>query len=109
MSTDWASLTEEERKDYTNYEPWVGKDDCTKGQLVVARASDIKPKKVKWLWQERLPRGKCVLVAGEGGLGKSMVLAWIAATVSRGGETRRTAADGCSFRQRQTLAVQEKA
>ena len=30
--------------------------------------------------------GKCTLVAGEGGLGKSMVLSWIAATVSRGGE-----------------------
>ncbi len=86
MSTDWESLTEEEHRDYANYDPWVGKDDGTKGQLVVACASDIKPKKVQWLWQERLPRGKCVLVAGEGGLGKSMVLAWIAATVSRGGE-----------------------
>jgi hypothetical protein len=41
--------------------------------LVVARASDIKPKKVQWLWQERFPLGKCTLTAGEGGLGKSMV------------------------------------
>ena len=30
--------------------------------------------------------GKCALVAGEGGLGKSMVLAWVAPTVSRGKE-----------------------
>jgi hypothetical protein len=55
-------------------------------RLVVNCAADIKPEKIDWLWEQRLPLGKCVLVAGEGGLGKSMVLAWIAATVSRGGE-----------------------
>ena len=53
-------------------------------RLVVKRAADIKPEKIDWLWKERLPLGKCVLVAGEGGLGKSMLLAWIAAAVSRG-------------------------
>ncbi len=55
-------------------------------RLVVKCAADIKPEKVDWLWEQRLPLGKCVLVAGEGGLGKSMVLAWVAATVSRGKE-----------------------
>jgi RecA-family ATPase len=54
--------------------------------LAIKCAADIKPEKVHWLWEQRLPLGKCVLVAGEGGLGKSMVLAWLAATVSRGGE-----------------------
>ena len=54
------------------------------GPLVITRASDIKARKVDWLWDQRLPRGKVVLVAGEGGLGKSMALAWIAATVSTG-------------------------
>ena len=53
-------------------------------RLVIKRAADIKPEKIDWLWEERLPLGKCVLVAGEGGLGKSMLLAWIAAAVSRG-------------------------
>src|SRR5262249_18103468 len=55
-------------------------------RLVVKCAADIKPEKIDWLWDERLPLGKCVLVAGEGGLGKSMLLAWIAAAVSRGKE-----------------------
>ena len=55
-------------------------------QLVIACASDIRPRRIEWLWEQRLPRGKCVLVAGEGGLGKSMALAWIAATVSQGRE-----------------------
>jgi hypothetical protein len=53
-------------------------------RLVVKCAADIKPAKIDWLWEQRLPLGKCVLVAGEGGLGKSMLLAWIAAAVSRG-------------------------
>jgi putative DNA primase/helicase len=55
-------------------------------RLVVKCAADITPERIDWLWEQRLPLGKCVLVAGEGGLGKSMVLAWIAATVSRGKE-----------------------
>ena len=55
-------------------------------RLVVNCAANIKPEKIDWLWEQRLPLGKCVLVAGEGGLGKSMMLAWIAATVSRGKE-----------------------
>jgi AAA domain len=55
-------------------------------RLVVKCAADIKPEKIDWLWEQRLPLGKCVLVAGEGGLGKSMVLAWVAATVSCGKE-----------------------
>jgi len=55
----------------------------TDSRLVVRCAADIKPEKVDWLWEQRLPLGKCVLVAGEGGLDKSMVLAWLAATVSR--------------------------
>jgi RecA-family ATPase len=54
--------------------------------LIIKCAADIKPEKIDWLWQDRLPLGKCVLVAGEGGLGKSMLLAWIAAAVSRGKE-----------------------
>ncbi len=55
-------------------------------RLVVKCAADIKPEKIDWLWEQRSPLGKCVLFAGEGGLGKSMVLAWMAATVSKGGE-----------------------
>jgi putative DNA primase/helicase len=53
--------------------------------LIVRCAAEIQPERVQWLWPDRLPVGKCVLVAGEGGLGKSTVLAWIAATISQGG------------------------
>jgi hypothetical protein len=40
---------------------------------------------VDWLWQYRLARGEMALVAGEGGLGKSMFLMACAAAVSIGG------------------------
>src|SRR5262245_40616470 len=62
------------------------RDIAEESHLVVKCAADIKPEKIDWLWEERLPLGKCVLVAGEGGLGKSMLLAWIAAAVTRGKE-----------------------
>ncbi len=54
--------------------------------LVIKCAADIKPEEIDWLWPQRLPLGKCVVFAGEGGLGKSMVLVSIAATVSNGRE-----------------------
>jgi AAA domain-containing protein len=71
------NLTMEEYDRLEDYKPFGAEHEGAVSQRssVVARASDIKPKKVHWLWQERLPRGKCVLVAGEGGLGKSMALA----------------------------------
>lgn len=55
-------------------------------KLVMARASDIKPERIDWLWPDRFPLGKCTLIAGEGGLGKSLLLAQIAATITRNGE-----------------------
>jgi len=54
--------------------------------LVTVRASDVTPKPVDWLWSNRLALGKVHTIAGEGGLSKSMLLCWVAATVSRGGE-----------------------
>jgi putative DNA primase/helicase len=53
--------------------------------LVIECAAYIKPERVDFLWPGRLPLGKCTLVAGEGGLGKSMLLASVSAIVSRAG------------------------
>lgn len=46
--------------------------------------SAIKPERVNWLWPARIPLGKLTLIAGDPGLGKSMLTAFIAATVSTG-------------------------
>jgi putative DNA primase/helicase len=50
------------------------------------RASDVKPKKIGGLWGDRFYRGKVGLIAGDPGLGKSQIAAYIAATVSTGGD-----------------------
>jgi putative DNA primase/helicase len=73
---------------------WAEQPKESNGPLVIACARDIKPRKVDWLWEQRLPIGKVVLVAGEGGLGKSMALAWIASRVSRAGAW--PCGEGCS-------------
>ena len=50
------------------------------------RASDVKPKKLAGVWNNRFYRGKLGFIAGEPGLGKSLIAIKMAATVSTGGE-----------------------
>lgn len=47
-------------------------------------ATDIIMKKQTWLWDGYIPDKTCTLFAGTGGIGKSTLLAYIIAAVSRG-------------------------
>jgi len=47
--------------------------------------ADVEVKPVTWLWKDRLPLGKLVVIAGEPGLGKSRLALSVAATTSNGG------------------------
>ena len=47
--------------------------------------ADIAPERLKWLWPRRIPLGKVTVIAGDPGLGKSLVTLDLAARVSRGG------------------------
>ncbi|XTZ16404.1 AAA family ATPase [Micromonospora echinospora] len=47
-------------------------------------ASGIKPKRVRWLWADRVPVGEITLVAGREGAGKSTFLAWLVRAITRG-------------------------
>jgi hypothetical protein len=54
-------------------------------QVVLTPASVITPKRVQWLWKDRIPLPSLVVVAGEPGLGKSTFTnAHLAAHVTRG-------------------------
>lgn len=53
--------------------------------LNMLRASDVKPKKLPRVWEGRFYRGKLGFIAGEPGLGKSLIAIHMAATVSTGG------------------------
>src|SRR5262245_57571292 len=46
--------------------------------------SEIEAKPVLWLWPERVPRGALTVLAGDPGLGKSLLTCRLAAELSRG-------------------------
>ena len=48
------------------------------------RASEVTPRPVEWLWQDRIPRGKLTLLDGDPGLGKTTLLLDLSARVSTG-------------------------
>jgi putative DNA primase/helicase len=55
-------------------------------RLITHRASDLQAEKLIWVWPGRIPVGKLVLVGGPPGLGKSQLTAFMAATISNGGD-----------------------
>jgi putative DNA primase/helicase len=57
-----------------------------KRRLITHRASDVQPEKLVWVWPGRIPEGKLVLLGGPPGLGKSQLTAFMAATISNGGD-----------------------
>jgi putative DNA primase/helicase len=53
-------------------------------QILVDCFSNISPESVKWLWPGRIALGKLTLIAGDPGLGKSLLTTTLAAIVSKG-------------------------
>jgi hypothetical protein len=56
----------------------------SKGKAIVKCFTDIQSVPISWLWQGRIALGKLTMVAGDPGLGKSLVTATLAAHVSKG-------------------------
>ena len=55
----------------------------TSGLKVVCMA-DVEPKPINWLWPEKIARGKVSMIAGDPGLGKSLITLALASAVSTG-------------------------
>jgi hypothetical protein len=53
-------------------------------QLRVTRASEVTTKRVEWLWERRIPKGKLTMLDGDPDVGKSVVTMDLAARVSTG-------------------------
>ena len=53
---------------------------------IVKCLADITPIKTEWLWYPYIPMGKITLIQGDPGMGKTMMVLKIAATISKGGE-----------------------
>jgi putative DNA primase/helicase len=54
--------------------------------LIIRWASEIEAQPIKWLWPNRIAIGKQTLIAGDPGLGKSQLAAYLAAVVTTGGQ-----------------------
>src|SRR5262249_48163238 len=52
--------------------------------LVTRRAADVQRRAVRWLWQNRIPRGMVTLLVGPPKVGKSVLTSDIVARVTRG-------------------------
>ncbi|WP_430297997.1 bifunctional DNA primase/polymerase [Sinomonas sp. B1-1] len=64
---------------------YEGERDAESGRrLLLTRASQIRPQRVKWLWEGRMALGTLALLAGRQGLGKSTLAYWLAAQITRG-------------------------
>lgn len=63
------------------------------GTLIVHRVSDVKSVPIEWLWKTRIAYGKVVMIAGDPGLGKSQLAAYIIARITTG--TPWPNNDGC--------------
>lgn len=55
-----------------------------KRTLVADPLATVKPRRAKFAWDRRIPIGGPTLFAGTGGIGKSTILAWIIANLTRG-------------------------
>lgn len=56
-----------------------------RGGPALVRLSTVQPESVEWLWRGYLAKGKNSLIAGDPGVGKSMLTLYVTAQVSRGG------------------------
>jgi len=63
-------------------------DEDDKGRTMTAiriePLSSIKPKRVRWLWHNRVPRGKVTVFGGDVGVGKSLISVDVVARASTG-------------------------
>ncbi len=55
-----------------------------RNNITYRRLSDVKAEPINWLWKDRIARGKITILAGDPGLGKSQLTAFMAAVVTKG-------------------------
>jgi Mrp family chromosome partitioning ATPase len=69
------------------WRPVVGSTATTpRGEHSTVTAAAIQPESVSWLWERRIPLGMPTVIGGFPGVGKSTILYYLAAKVSREGK-----------------------
>ena len=70
--------------------------DTSHHRVRLTTATTIEPGRPNWIWNQRIPVGGVTLMAGREGEGKTLLVCWLAARISRGqldGERRHDPAD----------------
>lgn len=83
----WLDELIVERAEVADHEALEAQDGPEAKPLVMPvtrRLSDIEPEAIRWLWPGRIALGKLTLLAGDPGLGKSLVTLDVAARVTLG-------------------------
>jgi len=76
--TKAKKMAEEEVKDAENQPTW-------EDEIETICMDDVEMQPISWLWEDRIARGKITVIAGNPGLGKSQITAYITSIVSKGG------------------------
>jgi len=53
-------------------------------ELIATPLATVQPRRQEWAYQDLVPLGVPTILAGRGGIGKSTILAWLAAGLTRG-------------------------
>jgi hypothetical protein len=71
-------------KTLSEFVPYLEQEPTPARRVRLTKLSTIKPRPVRWVWEDRVPAGELTLTPGRGGLGKSTFHAWMIAQLTRG-------------------------
>ncbi|MFH1365914.1 MAG: AAA family ATPase [Patescibacteria group bacterium] len=80
----WESIKRRHIEDKKRVWKNISEEKNKKGKAIVKCFADIQSVPISWLWRGRIALGKLTMIAGDPGLGKSLVTATLAAHVSKG-------------------------
>lgn len=81
LDTAWTKFHDGERAAQPDTQPST---ENSSRQIRLTQAATIRPRRVKWLWQDRIPVGEITVTPGRGGLGKSTFHTWLIAQLTTG-------------------------
>ena len=84
LRSTWDSIKKRHIEDSKTQWKNVSVEKNAKGKAIVKCFADIKSVPITWLWYGRIAIGKLTMIAGDPGLGKSLVTATLATHVSKG-------------------------
>jgi len=83
--TDFSSVTVNGAMLFGSMRPAASSPVVAGDHAIIRRVSDVIAEPITWLWRDRVAIGKLTIIAGDPGLGKSQLTAYMAAKVTTAG------------------------